>query len=694
MQSEMPYSNCMHVMRSEEIRSHLRKQSRSDAEKCMEDIEKQNELLKALLDRKKRDMDAHDLAYRYFMMKLWERIPCYVKPCIRDASAPEIQVSLFEFLETHREMDKSFSLHFNPITDIKTIKEYEKELEKLRSENFSIKHELSYYKSNRGEVSPDIKQLIEDSHRSIEILEREKAQIMKKYEDDVKCTRERILAMENENKRLVMCIERLNSDNERMKMDNQRLGELIAQQQGLDESNKVSSAHVVAENERLKSLVSQMSHDVKSKEDALRHQDTAYQEKLRELQDRADGMEREKEELGCSLKKYEEEMGGLREALGNRDTRLAKLEEYGRELEAAVKERERCIYELREKEGAYKTDLERTAGELSYEQGLRREREREIGMLKAQIHEIQSILGRYEREFERIRSQAEDKENAMRKRLQSLCSKESELESFYNQEVKKYEAENNELKNQFHILKNRYQHIMRQAIDCVFFEAEKVRGVKEDILRLRGSICKLIVLKNSIAGDRRRALEDKSALSHEKKRLAEELEVLKSEVARAKEKETLPERCMKFLNSIGLSGNEDRSSVVMHFAKMHSELMDRIRVMEKEIGEITYFAENNKNVLHIRTLRLLDNFTREFSSAKTELEECKAYLEKKNREIKVAKKEKIEFDNKLRVAERKRDELQNVLVRMRDRYNSVEKELRCKSEIISKLQTKINAHFS
>lgn len=598
-------------------------------------------------------------------------------------------------------MDKSFSLHFNPITDIKTIKEYEKELERLRSENFSIKHELAHYKSSKGEVSPDIKQLIEDSHRSIEILEREKALIVKKYEEDVKCTREKIQSMENENKRLVMCIEKLNSDNERMRMDNQKLNELIAQRKDEVENSRVHSGNIVAENERLKSLVSQMDHEMKRKEDAHRQQDAAYQEKIRELQEKAsmsagrtESIDKEREELGRCLKKHEEEVACLKETLRSRELNMAKLEEYGRELEAAMKERERFIYELRERESTYKTELERANGELRHEQELRQEKERDINVLRTQLHEIQGVLGKYEREFERIRTQTEEKESAMRKKLQVLCSKESELESFYNREMKRYEAENSELKNQFHVLKNRYQHVMRQAINSIFFETERVRNTKESVLRLRSSVCKLISLRNSVADGRKKALEDKRALECENKRLVDEVQNMKSEVARIRERDVLSERCMRFLSSIGLSGNEDRSSIVAHFAKMHNELMDRIRVMEKEIGEITYFAENNKNVLHTRTLRLLDNFTREFSAAKTELEECKAYLEKKNREIKLAKKEKMEFDNKLKVAERKRAELQNVLVRMRDRYNSVEKELRCKSEIITKLQTKINAHFS
>eukprot|EP00866_Antonospora_locustae_P000411 jgi/Antlo1/411/899 len=84
MQSEMSCSGCMHFMRSEEIKSHLRKQSRSEAEKYVEDIKKQNELLKVLLEKKRKELSTQELTYRYFMMKLWEKLPCCVKPSIRD----------------------------------------------------------------------------------------------------------------------------------------------------------------------------------------------------------------------------------------------------------------------------------------------------------------------------------------------------------------------------------------------------------------------------------------------------------------------------------------------------------------------------------------------------------------------------------------------------------------------------------
>lgn len=84
MQSEASYTSCMHFMRSEEIKSHLRKQSRSETEKCVDDVEKQNELLKVLLERKKKELSGQELTYRYFVMKLWEKLPCYVKPCMRD----------------------------------------------------------------------------------------------------------------------------------------------------------------------------------------------------------------------------------------------------------------------------------------------------------------------------------------------------------------------------------------------------------------------------------------------------------------------------------------------------------------------------------------------------------------------------------------------------------------------------------
>merc|ERR1711953_724305 len=57
-------------------------------------------------------------------------------------------------------MQDSFSIAVEPTANIKTIKQYEDQIEQFRSENFEIKHQLNYYrmnsnnKENKGNVDP------------------------------------------------------------------------------------------------------------------------------------------------------------------------------------------------------------------------------------------------------------------------------------------------------------------------------------------------------------------------------------------------------------------------------------------------------------------------------------------------------------------------------------------------------------
>jgi hypothetical protein len=43
--------------------------------------------------------------------------------------------------------EQSFSLQFNPLQRIRTVKDYEREIEELRNDNFGLKHKLSHYKT-------------------------------------------------------------------------------------------------------------------------------------------------------------------------------------------------------------------------------------------------------------------------------------------------------------------------------------------------------------------------------------------------------------------------------------------------------------------------------------------------------------------------------------------------------------------
>ncbi|WUR02926.1 uncharacterized protein VNE69_03145 [Vairimorpha necatrix] len=124
-------------------------------------------------------------------------------------------------------MENSFSLQFNKMTQLKTAQEYEKEIEKLQTENWEIKHQLAYLKSNPvTNLDDNIQKLLYDSKTSIDILENENKNFQKqidhmkeiirinnqekdKLRNDLEDQNNKINNIEEENQRLITHIENM-----------------------------------------------------------------------------------------------------------------------------------------------------------------------------------------------------------------------------------------------------------------------------------------------------------------------------------------------------------------------------------------------------------------------------------------------------------------------------------------------------
>lgn len=126
-------------------------------------------------------------------------------------------------------MENSFSLQFNKMTQLKTVQDYEAEITRLQNENWEIKHQLAFLKSNAPlNVDDDIQKLLYDSKTSIDILENEnknfqkqidhlkeiirsngieKEKMLKDYNDKINDTEGKLLSLEDENQRLITHIE-------------------------------------------------------------------------------------------------------------------------------------------------------------------------------------------------------------------------------------------------------------------------------------------------------------------------------------------------------------------------------------------------------------------------------------------------------------------------------------------------------
>ncbi|KAM0685143.1 hypothetical protein COBT_003648, partial [Conglomerata obtusa] len=108
----------------------------------------------------------------------------------------------------------------------------------------------------------------------------------------------------------------------------------------------------------------------------------------------------------------------------------------------------------------------------------------------------------------------------------------------------------------------------------------------------------------------------------------------------------ISERNKKFIQSL-IPNQIDLNEVISKFAQIYKSMSNKNDILEKEIKQISYFAENNKTKIKSQTTDLLEAFNKEFKLAKQELEFCKDYLKKKGKEIKLIKKENSNLNQKI-----------------------------------------------
>lgn len=119
---------------------------------------------------------------------------------------------------------KSFSLQFNPLMNVKCVKDYEEEIAQLKSENFQLKTQLTHTNlpkvlyENQQEVESILRQkeelqnAFDNLNRAYENLGQEKRLLENKYSQEFSLFNEKNGILEDENKRLIMRLEKLNRE--------------------------------------------------------------------------------------------------------------------------------------------------------------------------------------------------------------------------------------------------------------------------------------------------------------------------------------------------------------------------------------------------------------------------------------------------------------------------------------------------
>lgn len=390
--------------------------------------------------------------------------------------------------------DDSFTLHFNEITNGKTIKEYQEDVEKLLKENFMLKHELSHYKASEDMSNHKI------NNQANEMLENE----LKLLRNERKKNENEINSIKNENLRLINCIENLNTNLEKaggdcmkIKSDNEKMSGYILKQNDIYAKNEVYSKQVLNENSSLKQRIGSLeneNHNLKVEIENFKLENSNLVQENNNIKNIASNIKLENDDL--------------KNVNGN-----IKLENNNIKSENV---------ELR---GIY-------------------------GNQKSENDNLKRINGNINAEYERIKAEYEKLAAYYKQEQNSIMEvdndnkrKTNEIVNYYKNEIELIMKQRDQTNTNLHV-------ILKDFNEKINFYNKNIKSLSSKTKDMKLQVVNLRDVK--IENQRRR----------------------------------------------------------------YYEMVNKIKIMQKEASEITHFTENNRNVLHSRTLKLIDNFNKEFGIAK------------------------------------------------------------------------------
>ncbi|KAG0436583.1 hypothetical protein DMUE_4145 [Dictyocoela muelleri] len=442
-------------------------------------------------------------------------------------------------------MDRSFTLNLNPIS-VKTIKEYEKELESLKAENFELKHRLS-------QQPAELKKLINDSERSINILEEENQKLKSVVGN----------SLQDENDRLYEHIEVLNNRVTQLNVEKSRLEDVLKDLES--ENNELKNKNYV-----LNGQIEEFKNEIIN----LKNQNSQFSSKCREFENLiSSNVENSKHQIHFdrilnereqSLKDFEKKLNLKNEELCRKEVELDEFAKRFGNVDTEIKIREDKISDLEFEIRHLNSNLDETLDQLEKYKEMCRKGDFEIQEKTKRIRELEDAVMRNERE------------------QMNLLQK---VENEYEERIKQNET---------------------------FMTIPRLLKVSEFVTAL--------------------------------KMINYQIETIYSKIEIIEKSEKLNDKNLRFLQKLEVKGVS--KNTICSKNNLVSQLRQKFKFMnrknielEKEIAEINDFVRNNKNVLHEKTISLLNEFGDELESAKRDLFECQEYLLRKSDEIKRLKKE-------------------------------------------------------
>lgn len=274
--------------------------------------------------------------------------------------------------------NKSFSLAFNPLTNVKCVKDYEEEIANLKAENFELKAQITHSNipkvlyENKQEMDQilaqkqELQNAFENLNRSHQNLIQEKKLLENKYNQDMASASEKNAFIEDENKRILLRLEKLNREvQEAIQMKNEftNLKELIQNHERQSEQQKYIYEREIEDSKlRFENYKAEAENIIKSKEFQLEKLRKEAENEISKKEIEIDNLRKKFDQLTQKEKNNSFIINDLKATITTQMRDKSTTEDLlsrNQSLETEVREKEQTIEKIKKEQKIYLNGMEK-----------------------------------------------------------------------------------------------------------------------------------------------------------------------------------------------------------------------------------------------------------------------------------------------------------------------------------------------
>lgn len=605
-------------------------------------------------------------------------------------------------------MDNTFNQAFKPITNTKSIKEYESEIDAQNNVIFELKSKLLQVSNNTGQSAPmyEINDVLCNSRTAIKLLEEENAKLKFNLESMKMPLKERS-NMENENKRLNEKMKKviadfqykqdeLLNDNNLLRTELLNYKDNIASQQYNEKIACIESERdtLIEEAERKKVEFENIVSNFQRK---INEQENIYKRSINELRSENEDMKKQvasyqmnhneqktqllqfEDKYNQLWHKYEENninlTNEIKNVINQRDAEKKNYEEKisslcnqlnclvidKKNLENSKSHIEKEIEDIKRGMMIYHRDAEQNNANMDYKNTEIEEKNKRITDLEKMINTLEANNNKILKDY---MSNTEVMKNENKNLNMKMVNLENEIGAF-RKKAEIYSKQRNDISKKYEKIKEEYVNDKENKSNGIYTLHEKNNELEQKYMYLKEKIKEKDDFINLNLNETKKSVQEINATI---KQYKDNLYYLKTKITSIQDKldkseqqhqrtdqklklnEILNHENLKFVQS-NFPHESNINSVIPKIARIFTKMTDKINVLENDAKQLSMFAGKNVKEKNKQTEKLIDDFIVDFKNAKCELEFCKNYLKEKSRALKDLKNERQTFQNKIKELE-------------------------------------------